>query len=129
MVKGKTVPNQGMMLSLRLAFRVASFAFVLAAIVPVFAVLGGMELTRTIYLTTGLSLLVAFVCLALAFGGIDALKHYILRVMIHFSGTGPLNYPKLLDHACRLKFMQRAGSGYLFSNRLLLERFAARNDT
>jgi hypothetical protein len=39
----------------------------------------------------------------------------------------PLRLRRFLDYAVHLGFLQRAGGGYIFIHRLLLEHFAARS--
>ena len=59
------------------------------------------------------------------YGGVDVLKHYILRLILFLTGQTPLNYAQFLDHACRLNFLKKVGGGYIFIHRLLLEHFGA----
>ena len=39
-------------------------------------------------------------------------------------GCIPKNFVRFLDHAARLIFLQKVGSGYIFMHRQLLEYFA-----
>ena len=63
------------------------------------------------------------------FGGVDVLKHYILRCILYLTGQTPKNYAHFLDHASRLNFLQKVGGGYIFIHRLLLEHFGAMDET
>jgi eukaryotic-like serine/threonine-protein kinase len=60
------------------------------------------------------------------FGGIDLVLHAALRLVLSLTGTMPLRLRGFLDYAVHLGFLQRAGGGYIFFHRLLLEHFAAR---
>jgi hypothetical protein len=59
------------------------------------------------------------------FGGIDLVMHGTLRLVLALTGTMPLRLRRFLDYAVHLGFLQRAGGGYIFFHRLLLEHFAA----
>jgi hypothetical protein len=61
----------------------------------------------------------------LRFGGMDVLQHAALRLVLWRSGDAPLDYPRFLDHAAKLIFLQKVGGGYIFMHRLLLEHFAS----
>ena len=56
-------------------------------------------------------------------GGINAVKHAILRGLLARSGH-PLNLIAFLDQACTLGILQRVGGGYVFRHRLILDYFA-----
>ena len=60
------------------------------------------------------------------YGGVDVLQHYTLRLTLAARGYMPLHYARFLDYAAALIFLQKAGGGYLFVHRLLLEHLAAR---
>jgi hypothetical protein len=67
-----------------------------------------------------------FGTLAAVGGGLlDVVQHYTLRAVLAARGYAPLNYSRFLDYAARLVLLQRAGGGYLFIHRLLLEHFVA----
>lgn len=57
-------------------------------------------------------------------GGLDVIQHYTLRLTLAARGYAPLDCARFLDHAVALVLLQRAGGGYLFVHRLLLEHFA-----
>jgi NAD(P)-dependent dehydrogenase (short-subunit alcohol dehydrogenase family) len=59
------------------------------------------------------------------FGGIDLVLHAMLRLVLFLTGTMPLRLRRFLGYAVHLGFLQRAGGGYIFFHRLLLEHFAA----
>ena len=54
------------------------------------------------------------------------ISHGALRMVLSLTGTMPLRLRRFLDYAVHLGFLQRAGGGYIFFHRLLLEHFAAR---
>ncbi|HYH78316.1 MAG TPA: hypothetical protein VEX86_00915 [Longimicrobium sp.] len=59
------------------------------------------------------------------FGGIDLVSHASLRLVLAISRTFPLHLQRFTNHVVSLGFLQRAGGGYMFIHRLLLEHFAA----
>jgi eukaryotic-like serine/threonine-protein kinase len=62
---------------------------------------------------------------SLAFGGMDAIKHYLLRLILAWRGYAPLNYVRFLDYAAKLIFLRKVGGGYIFIHRMFMEHFAA----
>ena len=62
---------------------------------------------------------------ALAFGGIDFINHFVLRLIVYRNGYTPRKLHVFLDHCTKLVFLRRVGGGYIFIHRLLLEHFAA----
>lgn len=124
--KGKTVTNQGIRFSLRLAVLVGLNALWLVAIVWAFAKFGGFKggagLQAVLGYFAGM-----FTALFLWYGGIDVLKHYVLRAVLAASGQVPWNVGRLLDHARDLNLMQKVGNGYIFAHRRLLEHLAAQD--
>ncbi len=56
-------------------------------------------------------------------GGNACLKHFVLRLVLYYSGYSPWNYSNFLDYAVERGLMQRVGGGYRFSNRLLQDYF------
>jgi hypothetical protein len=66
------------------------------------------------------------VVLALQFGGLEAVKHYLLRFLVWRSGATPRRYADILHYAVNdLHLLQKVGGGYIFLHRYLLEHFAA----
>jgi len=61
---------------------------------------------------------------ALWYGGLDVIQHLTLRTMLVRSGRIPGRYAAFLDHATRLIFLQKVGSGYIFVHRQLLDHLA-----
>lgn len=57
----------------------------------------------------------------LYFGGEACLRHLALRGLLAYNGVAPLRYVRFLDEATERLFLRRAGSGYLFVHRMLLE--------
>ena len=70
-----------------------------------------------------------FAIFFLWFGGLEVLKHYVLRTVLGASGQLPFNLPRLLNYARDLNLMQRVGSAYIFVHRRLLEHMAASGGT
>ena len=87
-------------------------------------------LTRTFALDLGqwpvvllsTTLLVGLVCFLLKGGGFF-LSHWFIRLMLRFYGYAPLRYVRFLDFATSRLFLKRAGGGYLFAHRVLMEYF------
>lgn len=126
-IETKTVPNQGIRLSLRMAILVALNALWLAAIVMVFVIAGSFDnpdwASRGLL---GLSFFTAsFTTLFLWFGGLDVIKHYVLRAVLAASRQTPWNLARFLEQARGLNLMQRVGSAYIFVHRRLLEHLAS----
>ncbi|MDH4244461.1 MAG: hypothetical protein OEV38_11965 [Nitrospira sp.] len=126
----KTVPNQGIRLSLRMASLVALNALWLVAIVVGIAWEGDFVYHPAFrvgdYYVPGLGHFTATVTtLFLWFGGLDVIKHYVLRAVLNGSGQTPWNLVRFLEQARSLNLMQRAGSAYIFAHRRLLEHLAA----
>jgi eukaryotic-like serine/threonine-protein kinase len=59
------------------------------------------------------------------FGGAACIQHLVLRCLLWRAGYIPLNYPRFLDHADKCILLHRAGAGFEFIHKLLLEHFAA----
>jgi hypothetical protein len=122
--KGKTVTNQGIRSSLRMAVLVGLNALWLVAMVWAFAEFGGFKggagLRAVLGYFAGM-----FTALFLWYGGIEVLKHYILRAVVAASGQVPWKLGRVLDHARDLNLMQKVGNGYIFVHRRLLEHLAA----
>jgi hypothetical protein len=119
-VKTKTMPNQGIKLSIRNSL-IAGLTF---------GVLFGMTsaLIWTAYgrrpnIGLGIGLLL-FSIAVLWYGGIDVLMHFMLRLFLYFESNIPRGYARFLDYASNLIFLQKVGGGYIFIHRLLLEHFA-----
>jgi len=133
----KTVPNQGIILSFKNVLKVGSLCWVLYAL-TMWGLLALFVPRRTLpgkqwnfeeeifSFFLGMSL---FSISALVLGGVDVLKHYILRLMLYVTGHTPGKYAHFLNYASRLNFLQRVGGGYIFIHRLLLEHFAALAET
>jgi DNA polymerase III delta prime subunit len=58
-------------------------------------------------------------------GGEACLKHLLLRLMLWRAGNIPWNYSHFLDYATERILLRKAGGGYMFMHRLLLDYFAS----
>lgn len=146
----KTVPNQGIRLSMRCAIYgglVVGLIFTLIAWFMAFfyrlalvhrefiiARLKKVEISPPSALDVLWAGLVDGLVLGLAvaliagtwFGGLDVILHYFLRLLLYMKGRTPLNFVSFLDYAAKdLNFLQKVGGGYIFIHRMLLEHFAA----
>ncbi|MGZ8230985.1 MAG: DUF4062 domain-containing protein, partial [Burkholderiales bacterium] len=122
--KGKTEPNQGIRFSLKMAVLMGLNAVWLVAIVWLFARFGGFDNAAGLEAVLGY-VAAMFTALFLWFGGIEVLKHYVVRFVLTASRQVPWNLSRLLDHARDLNLMQKVGNGYIFVHRRLLEHLAA----
>jgi hypothetical protein len=112
-IETSTVPNQGILQSAKNAIVFALIGFILLALAAY-----PLQSSISFYGVIGLSFGLA------AGGGEACLKHFILRVILYFSGSIPWNYARFLDYASDRIFLQKVGGGYIFIHRLLLEHFA-----
>jgi len=121
----KTVPNQGVLLTLRNAMFIGlGFGPLMGLLVGLFNGLSyGSWWTA---LSIGLAFLVGLGTIAFGiYGGVDVIYHYALRVILWYRGHIPFIYFRFLNYATERIFLQRVGGGYIFIHRLLLEHFAA----
>jgi hypothetical protein len=135
----KTVPNQGIRLSLRNAFvggGLVGLAFGLAGTA------GGYGFGRWVSSQAGvgpalgplygtffgvLAALAAGLYAGLWYGGADVIYHWVLRLILSAKRLLPLRLSRFLDYAAdELGFLQKVGGGYMFIHRYLLEHFAAK---
>ena len=113
----KTIPNQGIRLSLRNGSLMGG--------------LGGLVLGLSMGQLNGWTYgLVAGalggLCIGLWYGGLDVIQHYIVRILLWWTGAMPRDYARFLDYTAEeLTFVQKVGGGYIFVHRYLLEHFAA----
>ncbi|MBI5931917.1 MAG: TIR domain-containing protein [Chloroflexi bacterium] len=64
--------------------------------------------------------------LALSNGIRSAVRHLVLRVILHRDDEIPRNYAHFLDYAAKdLLLLRKVGGGYIFVHRMLLEYFAS----
>lgn len=130
-IETKTVPNQGIILSIKNVCKVSFLCWgIYALTLWVFFVLfrsewsficGGKWKGELFSFLFSMSLV--FISTLLV-GGVDVLKHYILRSILCLTGQIPGRYAYFLNHASRLNLLQKVGGGYIFIHRLLLEHFA-----
>ena len=65
----------------------------------------------------------------LGYGGHAYLHHVALRLVLWQQNLAPLHYVRFLDYATARIFLRKAGGGYVFIHRMLLEYFAALHPT
>ncbi len=58
-------------------------------------------------------------------GGLAAMRHGIIRLLLRRAGVVPPHYARFLDEAASCILLQKVGGGYSFVHRLLLEYFAS----
>ncbi|MGH9360377.1 MAG: hypothetical protein ACRD2T_00565 [Thermoanaerobaculia bacterium] len=135
----KTVPNQGIRLSLRNAFVGGGLVGLAFGLVGAAA---GYELGRWVgpLAAAGPALgplygiffglvgaLGAGLYAGLWYGGADVIYHWVLRLILSAKRLLPMRLSRFLDYAAdELGFLQKVGGGYMFIHRYLLEHFAAK---
>jgi hypothetical protein len=127
-VETKTIPNQGIWLSTKNALLIGlGFGIILGIFVgTVFGMLYGLQHGVINGLAVGIGFpLWGFIW----YGGADVIQHYTLRVILWYRGHTPFIYFRFLNYATERIFLQRVGGGYIFIHRLLLEHFAAMDET
>jgi hypothetical protein len=113
----KTIPNQGIHITVMNAGIIGLITWLIAGIILV--------IYQNIKLTEGLFLGLFFGLIAVIFGGGKAcIQHLTLRLILYAHGYMPWNYARFLDYATDRIFLQKVGGGYIFIHRLLLEHFA-----
>lgn len=141
LVRAKTVPNEGILRTLKTSLRAGTgAAALLAAVMPPTAYLvhGGGSFTFEELHGDGTELKLVFVWtmtvfffwlvnLIVWFGGLDVGKHYLVRAVIGFTRQGPWNFRRLLEEANQRDLVQRVGGGYMFVNRPVMGYFATLN--
>ena len=124
----KTRPNQGVWLSARNALLTGPGFGLIIGLVG--GLLGGVMFGWRNGLDFGLAIGLGMGTFAvLWYGGLDIIKHYTLRFIFWYQGHIPRDYIRFLDYAADRIFLQKVGGGYMFIHRLLLEHFAAMNET
>ncbi len=124
-VELKTIPNQGIRLSGQTAARTAGMVLLTGLIAGLIDMIRGSHDPKSVVY----GLLLGFLCgvfLALLKGGLEVVRHRILRLILSRKGYLPRHLVAFLDYAAgELRFLQKAGGGYMFIHRSLLEYFAA----
>jgi eukaryotic-like serine/threonine-protein kinase len=121
-VDWRSRPNEGVMLSMRNMVLGAGVAATASAIILV--PLTGLFLASPWGWALGaaFSLFVGLVAM-LWYGGMDVIRHYLLRLLLATDRPRTVRIVPVLEYAVRLGILQRAGGGYLFIHRLLREYF------
>ena len=134
----KTLPNQGIRLTLRSAWLMGGIGGLCVGLILTLQLIRGSAISGDNLLMTlkygapfpWLSVLVYVVlgglCVGMWYGGLDVAQHYIVRTLLWWAGTMPRDYARFLDYASdELNFLQKVGGGYMFVHRYLLEYLAA----
>jgi eukaryotic-like serine/threonine-protein kinase len=119
-----TAPNQAMRTSIRSAlWSGLVFGLFLGLITAVLVALGaGLKVGLSIGLLVALF---AGLFTGLLNGGGAYLRHLLLRALLVRNGAAPWKYVAFLDHAAERILLRKAGGGFLFVHRMLLEYFTA----
>jgi uncharacterized membrane protein len=123
----KARPGQGLIWSAQSALLAGAVVTLLYSIlsVTVMAITGNPHPFR-LGTMSGFALGIAA---AIWYGGIDAIEHLTLRLVLRWRGFTPRRYADFLDYATRLIFLQKVGSGYIFIHRQLLDYFASKSES
>ena len=127
LLETRTQPNQGMWLSARNALLVGLAVGLAGGLGEglLNLLVGWLFRASTAGLATVLIAGLFWVIVAvLWYGGLDLIKHVTLRAILWLGGRMPWRYARFLDYGVDRGFLQRAGGGYLFANRLLQKHFA-----
>ncbi len=132
LVKSKTRPNEGVVLSLRnsLFAMLTAGAVVGLALVPILTGVFFEPDNNLIdnlidkLVPSGMLACGAALAMFLWFGGIDVMRHYSLRLTLLVTGNMPWRLPRFLDYLSARELLQKIGGGYMFRNNLLLDYFA-----
>jgi hypothetical protein len=130
-VRSKSVPNQGIWLSLRNALLGASiFGPVLALaawpvlLIAIRPIAGGDIVAEAPVAVVWLGVVAVLVGFAW-FGGREVIMHVSLRLVLAATRQTPRDLVRFLDHCVELDFLRRVGGGYVFIHRYLLEYFGS----
>ncbi|MGE0085075.1 MAG: TIR domain-containing protein [Desulfococcaceae bacterium] len=127
----KTTPNQGIKLSIRNSIHIgATIGISIAILSYTFSGLGSLgdsyltltriyEIAYSVYFGGIVSII-----LAICYGGLDSIQHYVLRLILCYNNFIPLNYIKFLDYMTTLCILQKVGGGYKFLHKNLLDIFS-----
>jgi DNA-binding SARP family transcriptional activator len=127
-IETRVIPNQGIYDTAKGALRVSlaiSIPYTLANIIGC-----GLSVGWPSAIGNGFSASITLgLCCWLICGGFACIQHLIIRGILHKNGFMPWNYAAFLDYGVEKTFLRRVGGGYVFLHRLLLEYFAALNDS
>jgi hypothetical protein len=122
----RTTPNEGMRTSARNAIGIGLAAGLVAGLAA--GLIFGQAFTAVVGLSIGSAFGLTFgLIVGLKEGGGAVLRHLALRILLVRNGFAPWRYVRFLEYSKERIFLRRAGGGYIFVHRLLLEYFAAFN--
>lgn len=110
----KSKPNQGIRLSLRNSLIGSS----------IFSIALGTFFFITVDLNSALLSFAMGAIMGLLYGGVDVMKHVVLRIGLRLSSLIPLQFAHFLDDAADHIILHKVGGGYIFVHRLLQEYIA-----
>lgn len=118
------LPNQGIWISLRSSIFLGGMILILCTIVGIIVGLFS-PVEPWNYVSFGVYGIFVGVLAFLWYGGIDCIKHGILRLLLALEGNIPLNLCRFLDYGVDRIFLHRVGGGYRFIHNLLQTHFIA----
>lgn len=114
-IDNKTQPNHGTWLALR-------NGLLMGAIVA--SMVGALIALYAQWQAAAVMSVSVFMAMYLVQGGMNAIKHAVLRLLLQTTEQTPLNFASDLDQICSFGLLQRLGGGYVFRHRLILDHFA-----
>jgi len=121
----KSVVNQGIVASFHnMLYFGTPFGIIMGVVLGIGMVTAGFREVSVASFPLWLFIGVFFGYLAL--GGLAVVQHFILRLTLWLAGYTPFNLVHFLDHAANLILLRKAGGGYMFIHRLILEHFATK---
>jgi len=122
----KNYPNLGIWVSLKNSISImiyAEISLLLIKLLMFFKIIVilkiSVDIHDVIFLWDGIGLL-----FFLWYGGLDFIRHFILRLLLWRDNKIPWNYVEFLDHCVDRILLQKVGGGYIFIHRMLMEYFA-----
>ena len=88
------------------------------------AIIGGVAIGQAGAVAFGVYGLLIGLLAIVWYGGLNAAKHYVLRLLLAWYNHIPWRYSRFLDYATSRIFLRKGGGGYMFLHRALLEYFA-----
>jgi hypothetical protein len=128
--EGKTLPNEGVRLTLKNACGVFLATVLIIGVLTMVAgaLLFALRVPPAFGVVFGLLGLLAAVVLGVIawglHGGFAVVGHYAVRMTLWLSGNMPFNCVKFLDHCSKLTLLKKVGGGYSFMHPMIRDYFA-----
>ncbi|MDF5726255.1 MAG: hypothetical protein PUP91_38620, partial [Rhizonema sp. PD37] len=124
-IENKTIPNQGIRQSVLNTIIFSAVTFLpTALIVFIIEVSLKHDTSNQVLILSLVSGILFGMLVGIVRSGTPVIKHFILRIILWFSGYTPWNYAKFLNYSTDRLFLQRVGGSYRFMHDLLRQHFA-----